>query len=182
MAKALRISAAIALFIVIVLSVCCSCVSDSTYQVLLPFAITFGTIAYHLVMRALVGAIFNLTMQNNANYEKLWYQVGPHEMSVYKKLKVKKWKTKLPAYDASLFDLRKHSLEEIAQAMCQAELVHEAIFVLSFLPIIAGFWFGQFSVFIATSVLAAFVDAIFAIVQRYNRQRILRLINTKKLK
>ena len=40
------------------------------------------------------------------------------------------------------------------QATCQAELVHETIAVLSFLPIAAGVRFGAYPVFIITSVLA----------------------------
>ena len=60
--------------------------------------------------------------------------------------------------------------------MCQAELVHETIVVLSFLPILAGIWFGDFPVFIITSLVAAMVDMSFVIMQRYNRQRIMKVM------
>ena len=76
--------------------------------------------------------------------------------------------------------VRKHTLVEVVQAMCQAELVHETIAVLSFLPIFAGFWVGAFPVFIITSVLAATFDMVFATAQRYNRTRVLRLIEMRK--
>lgn len=59
--------------------------------------------------------------------------------------------------------------------MCQAELVHETIVVLSFLPIAGGIRFGAYPVFIITTVLAAGYDLLFVMMQRYNRQRVLML-------
>jgi hypothetical protein len=89
---------------------------------------------------------------------------------------VKKWKGKMPTYDPSFFDHNLHSWDEIAQAMCQAELVHEMIFVLSFFPILASIRFDALWVFLITSVLAADYDAMFVMMQRYNRPRIIKLI------
>ena len=63
--------------------------------------------------------------------------------------------------------------------MCQAELVHETIVVLSFLPIAGGIWFGAYPVFIITSVLADGYDLLFVMMQRYNRQRVLTLLAHK---
>ena len=68
--------------------------------------------------------------------------------------------------------VKTHTWDEIAQAMCQAELVHETIVILSFLPILAGIRFGAYPVFIITSVLAAAFDMMFVIMQRYNGPRI----------
>ena len=144
---------------------------------LLSLAITFGTIAYHFVMRLLTGLVFSMVMQNKADYRRKWFQVSQFEMVVYKKLKVKKWKEKMPTYDTSLFDPRIHTWDEIAQAMCQAELVHETIAVLSFLPILEGLWLGDYPIFIVTSILAAGFDMMFVVMQRYNRQRIIKLMD-----
>lgn len=146
---------------------------------LLSLTITFGTIAYHFIMRLLVGLAFRTAMHNRADYRKQWYRVSKRELAIYEKLRVKKWKSKMPTYDPPLFDPQIHSWDEIAQAMCQAELVHETIIVLSFLPIVGGIWFGAYSVFIVTSILAAWLDAMFVIMQRYNRQRVLKLLNHK---
>ena len=44
----------------------------------------------------------------------------------------------MPTYDPTLFGPQIHSWDEIAQDMCQAELVHETIVVFSFLPIVGG--------------------------------------------
>lgn len=152
------------------------------YEVFLSLAITFGTISYHVVMRLLVGLAFCIVMKNRADYKKRWYHVSRHEMAVYERLNVKKWKRRMPTYDRTLFDPRLHTWEQIAQAMCQAELVHETIALLSFLPIIAGIWFGAYPVFVVTSVLAAGCDMLFVMMQRYNRQRIMTLLQRERQK
>ncbi|MBR1457594.1 MAG: hypothetical protein IJ594_10620 [Oscillospiraceae bacterium] len=138
-------------------------------------AITFGTISYHLVMRLLVGLAYNVCMKNRADYHKPWYRQKAFEPKLYETLRVKSWKGKMPTYAGDLFDPRRHSWDEIAQAMCQAELVHETIAVLSFLPLLAVRWFGSFWVFLITSVLSALLDLMFVAMQRYNRPRVVRL-------
>ena len=149
-------------------------------DILLTLTIVFGVIAYHLIMRLLVGLIYSKIMNNHVDYKKWWFKANKLEMSFYKILKVKKWKGRLPTYDKASFDLKAHSLEEIASAMCQSELVHETIMILSFLPIICGIWFHAWLVFIITSVLSALFDYIFVIVQRYNRQRVVHLIKMQQ--
>ena len=81
-----------------------------------------------------------------------------------------------------MFDVKVHSLQEIVQAMCQAELIHEMIVVLSFVPIVAGVCFGAYPVFVITSALAAMLDLMFVMVQRYNRQRVIKLMKYKEEK
>lgn len=142
-----------------------------------PMAITFGTITFHLAMRLLVGLIFDKTMNNKVNYNAWWFRVGDLEISLYKLIRVRKWKKHLPSFESNLFNPNIHSWDEIAQAMCQAELVHETIVILSFLPIISSIWLGQPIVFVLTSIGAALFDLIFVIMQRYNRPRILRVID-----
>jgi len=86
----------------------------------------------------------------------------------------------MPAYDPELFSTQNHTWDEIVQAMCQAELVHETIVVLSFLPIMLTIWWGEFWVFLITSVFAALIDLSFVMMQRYNRPRLLRLIKRNR--
>ena len=174
MAKRLKGIAAFSLAAAIILTIL---YKKTSYGILLPLAITSGTVAYHFVMRLMVGLAFHTVMRNRADYRKRWYQVSKQEMTIYEKLKVKKWKRGMPTYDPTLFDPHLHTWEEIVQAMCQAELVHETIAALSFLPIAAGIWFGEYPVFIVTSVLAAACDMAFVIMQRYNRQRVMKLLN-----
>ena len=179
MAKIVKGIAAFSLAATVILAISYKVTSSG---ILLPLAITSGTIAYHFVMRLMVGLAFHATMRNKADYRKRWYQVSKREMAVYEKLKVKQWKRRMPTYDPALFDPRLHTWEEIVQAMCQAELVHETIAVLSFLPILAAIWFGEYPVFIVTSVLSAACDMVFVIMQRYNRQRVMKLLNRKSVR
>ena len=151
----------------------------TAYGLLLSLSITFGTASYHLVMRLLIGLAFQAGMRNRAELGRRWYQVGKREMALYEALKVKQWKRRMPTYESALFDPRLHTWGEIAQAMCQAELIHETIVVLSFLPIIEGVRFGAYPVFIVTSVLAAGYDLMFVVMQRYNRRRIMTLLARK---
>ena len=59
-------------------------------------------------------------------------------------------------------------------------MVHEGIIVLSFAPILASLAFGATWVFVLTSVLAACYDMLFVVMQRYNRPRILRVMEKEK--
>jgi len=141
----------------------------------LTLAITFGTIFYHLGIRVAVGALFQMLMNNRADYSKQWYQLRPWESSLYQRLGVKGWKKKMPTYHPEQFSPKLHTWDEIAQAMCQSELVHETNVVLSFFPIAASRRFGALPVFVVTSVLAAAFDLMFVMMQRYNRPRVIKI-------
>ena len=149
-------------------------------ELLLTLAITAGTIAYHFVMRLAVGSIVDAIMHNHADYRKPWYQMHPFEKKLYEKLGVKKWKGKMPTYDPSLFSVKEKSFDEIVQATCQAEIVHEIIVVFSFLPLVAVIWFGSFMVFLLTSIGAACMDLTFVMMQRYNRPRLVKMAERMK--
>lgn len=145
----------------------------------LTLAITFGTTTYHLGMRLLVGLFYNVGMNNQADYTKKWYQIHSWESKLYQFLKVKAWKGKMPTYNPEIFSIKNHTWDEIAQAMCQSELVHETSMILSFIPLIASKWFGSFYVFLITSVCAAMFDLLFVIMQRYNRARVMKIVSKK---
>lgn len=143
-------------------------------------AITAGTFAYHLLMRLAVGAAFDLLMNNRVDDRLGWFQLRRFEPKLYELLRVGQWKSGMPTYDPDAFDRHKHTWDEIAQAMCQAELVHEVIVVLSFLPVLASIWLGDTVIFALTSLLAAGFDMMFVIMQRYNRPRILKIVARMK--
>lgn len=145
-------------------------------SILLPVAITLGTCSYHFVMRLIVGYGIHAIYHNRMNYRKNWFQPKKWENILYRKLKVKTWKDKMPTYDADTFSFELHSMEEIVMAMCQSEVVHEIIVVLSFVPLLFSVWFERFWVFVITSVLAAGFDLMFVIMQRYNRPRVLKVL------
>lgn len=145
-------------------------------SILFSFIITFGTISYHFVIRLVIGLIANVIMNNQADYQKRRYRVSNFEMKLYQKMKIKKWKNKMPTFSPEIFDISKHSWDEIAQATCQSEVVHEINVILSFLPLIVSAWVGAFWVFFITSALGAAFDLMFVFMQRFNRTRILKMI------
>ena len=146
----------------------------------LSLAVTFGTISYHFLIRLLIGLCFNLTMRNRADYHAVWFQPRAWERPLYDRLKVKRWKKRMPTYQPELFDPRLHTWDEIAQAMCQAELVHETIVIASFLPLLASVRFGAFWVFLITSVFSALLDLVLVIMQRFNRPAVVRIAEREK--
>ena len=148
----------------------------NSMSIILTLAITSGVTSYHFWMRLFVGAFFKLLLNNRVDYNKKWFRVGEKEQRLYAFLRVKKWKKFFPTYDPDTFDKSKHSWREIVMAMCQAELVHESIVILSFLPIILSIWLEGAAAFVLTSVFAAVFDLIFVVIQRYNRPRVLRII------
>lgn len=143
----------------------------------LSLSITFGTFAYHFIMRLIVGYVIHFIYHNQMNYKRKWFQPKRWEAKLYKKLKVKSWKDKMPTYDVDSFSFELHSMEEIVMAMCQSEVVHEVIAIFSFVPVLFTIWFDSFGVFLITSILAAGFDMMFVIMQRYNRPRLVKILD-----
>ncbi|MDD5946218.1 MAG: hypothetical protein PUC41_00265 [Oscillospiraceae bacterium] len=139
-------------------------------------AITFGTCFYHMAMRLAVGYLIHACKHNRFDYRKGWFQPLPFEAAFYQTIHIRAWKKKIPTFQPTFFDVRQQSLENIIMATCQAEVVHEVIVVLSFLPLLAAIPFGAFAVFLITSLAAAATDMIFVLLQRYNRPRLMRLM------
>ncbi len=142
--------------------------------------ITFLTFSYHFIMRFAMGRL--PIFKTDFDYNAKRFQPKKFEKKLYKFLKVKNWKKHIPAYYPETFDSRCHSLEEIAKAMCNSEAVHERIAVFSFVPILFSIKYGTLAVFVITSVLACLVDLVFVVVQRYNRPRVIKLIEKEKSK
>ena len=151
-----------------------------TTGLFLSLSVTASTFLYHFGMRLLAGAAVNAIMHNRADYTSPWFRPKKWEKKLYRALQVKRWKQKMPAYQPELFDGTKHTPDEIAQAMCQAEIVHEVIAVLSFIPLFAVNAVGSFPVFLVTSLLAASLDLSFAVIQRYNRPRVVRILEKRR--
>ena len=143
---------------------------------LLTAGVACGTTAYHLLMRLAVGGAADRLMAGRVDLDWSWFRPMPWEKRVYEGLGVRRWKSRMPTYNPSQFDPALHSWEEMAQATCRAEVVHEANAFLSFVPVLASLWFGKPEVFAATSTLAALLDLSFAVIQRYNRPRLVRLM------
>lgn len=139
---------------------------------LLSLAITFGTTCFHFTMRLVVGAL----VPNRFNYHSRWFQPRRFEAALYKKLRLKHWKAQMPTYNPKLFSFQDNSLEQVIINMCQAEVVHEIIIVCSFIPLLFSKVLDSFLPFLITSVLAACFDALFVMMQRFNRPRIIKAL------
>ncbi len=145
-------------------------------SVLLSLIITAGTFFYHFAMRLTVGTLVNAIMKNRGNARKFWFRPRAWEKRLYARLGVRKWRDRMPTYDPALFSSEIHSYSEILGANCQAEVVHEVIMLLSFVPLAAVPLFGALWVFLITSILAAAYDALFVIMQRYARPHLMRAL------
>ena len=171
-------SAAIVTFLITVLLSVLYCVYP--YGWLLSCAISFGTTAYHFCMRLLVGYSVLKITRYSFNHRNRWFSPKKWEANLYRFLRVKQWKHSMPTYDPSAFSIKEHTPEQVIRNMCGAEIVHEIIILFSFIPISFSLLFGEFPVFLITSFLAALYDSIFVIMQRYNRPRLVRILNKQE--
>lgn len=144
---------------------------------ILSAAISTGTTCYHFTMRLLVGHTVPRLLGNRDSSG--WFRPRGFEQKLYKALKVKSWKDRMPTYDPASFSLKDNSLEQIVHNSCVSEAVHEVIILFSFVPLLFALVWGTFPVFLITSILAALFDSCFVIMQRYNRPRLIRILEKK---
>lgn len=136
------------------------------------------TILYHFLMRIIVGETVTLVCKNREfNNNSLWFTPKKFEKELYKLLRVKKWKNHVITAKPYQFDIKTLSLKELLFNINQAEIVHEIIIVLSFLPLILIKFYGRPGIFLITSILASLIDLQFVFIQRFNRPRVLKMIN-----
>lgn len=166
----------ITIILVFMLVICLMAYSYLKIDILETVAISVGVTLYHFAMRLFVGYVINLIFHNDINYKRKWFQEKAFEPWLFKILRVKKWKKHMPTFEPEYFDIHKRDMKEIIGATCQAEVVHEIIMVLSFLPILLGKVFGATEIFVITSILAASIDLVFVIMQRFNRPRLVKLV------
>ena len=138
-------------------------------------AITFFTTSYHIVIRLLSPLILSLLFHHKYNYQIWWFQPKTWETKLYKGLKVKQWKRQVMVFDPSHFSLKIHSIQDVINNMCHAELVHELIMLFSILSILFTIPFGALPVFLITAICATLFDSLFVMIQRYNRPRLVRI-------
>lgn len=142
--------------------------------------ITALTVFYHVGLRLFLGELlFPKLIPSDLNCGSKWFTPKAFEDKLYKALKVKRWKSRMPTYSPEEFSFRERSLAELVYASCKSEIIHWCNVVMSFVPLAFSLIFGDFYVFLITSVAAACFDLIFVIMQRYNRPRLVKLIQRK---
>lgn len=129
-------------------------------------------LVYHLWLRIIMG---NITKLFKLNYNMKWFKEKSFEKTLYKLLKVKKWKKKALTYNPELFSLKNYSFHEIANTMTKAETDHWINELISLSSLLFAVLWGKFHIFLITCIAAMLFDMQFILIQRYNRPRILKL-------
>ncbi|MGN1105840.1 MAG: hypothetical protein ACI4RH_04250 [Huintestinicola sp.] len=147
--------------------------------------VTMLTIFYHFAMRLAVGEVITLLYaKREFKYDAGWYRLSCFEKAFYRKINLKKAKKNALTAKPWQFDINERTYDELLHNMTQAEVVHEIIMVLSFVPVLFSIRFGAVWVFVITSVFACIIDMYFVMIQRYNRPRVLvlkrKMDNAKK--
>lgn len=138
--------------------------------------VTCLTVSYHFIMRLAVGEVITLLYaKREFRYDAKWYRQSDFEKHLYKKIGLKKRKATAITAKPWQFDINERTYDELLHNMTQAEVVHEIIMVLSFVPILFSVRFGALTVFVITSVFACLIDMYFVMIQRFNRPRVLAL-------
>lgn len=146
------------------------------YKIILWIGITTFTIMYHLWARIIMG---NVTKLFKINAKQNWFKERNFEKNIYKFLRVKKWKSKALTYNPELFSLSNNSLEAIANTMSKAETDHWINEIISLSTLFFSVLWGEFWIFLITAIVAMAFDGQFIVIQRYNRPRVLKIIQKK---
>ena len=149
-------------------------------DVILWTGITAFTTMYHFWGRIIMGNVSKL-FEKYLNYNQWLFRQKNFEKPLYKLLCVKKWKGKALTYNPELFSLKERSLDEIAQTMVKAETDHWINEVISLSTLLFPIIWGQFWIFFITVIVAMLFDAQFIIIQRYNRPRIIKILEKRQL-
>ena len=186
MSKTKKSGPAIFMYCVIVITLITSIICIYLYygniyknETILWIGIIAFTIMYHFWVRIIMGNVSKL-FKKYINYKQWWFKEKSFEKGLYKFLRVKEWKGKALTYNPESFSLKEHSLEEIANTMVKSEIDHwinEAISLSTLLFIIP--W-GRTWAFVISAIAAMIFDSQFIIIQRYNRPRILKVLEREE--
>jgi len=186
MSKVKKSGPAIFMYLVIAITLIIALICFGIYYsgtnrngVILWTGITAFTIMYHLWLRIIMGNVSKL-FKKHINYNQWWFKERKFEKKLYKLLKVKKWKGKALTYNPELFSLKDYSLEEIASTMTKAEVDHWINEIISLTTLLFSLLWGEFWIFLITAIISMLFDAQFIVIQRYNRPRIVKIIEKEK--
>lgn len=141
--------------------------------------VTTFTIMYHFWVRIILGNVSKL-FRKHINYKQKWFQERKFEKNLYKFLKVKEWKDKAFTYNPEEFSVKDNSLESIVNVMAKSEVDHWINEAISVSTLLFSLIWGKFWIFFITALAAMIFDSQFIIIQRYNRPRIVKLLERKE--
>lgn len=148
-------------------------------SIILWTGITAFTIMYHFWVRIIMGNVSKL-FRKYINYKQWWFKEKKFEKNLYKFLKVKDWKGKALTYNPEQFSLKENSLEDIINTMTKSEVDHWINEIISLSTILFSIPWGEFWIFFITAIAAMIFDSQFIIIQRYNRPRVLKILERNK--
>lgn len=150
-------------------------------NIILLIGIVAFTIMYHFWVRIIMGNVSKL-FKKHINYKQWWFKERAFEKHLYKLLRVKDWKGKALTYNPESFSLKEHSLEEIANTMSKSEVDHWINEAISLSTLLFAIPWGSFGAFLISAIAAMIFDSQFIIIQRYNRPRIVKIIEKENKK
>jgi len=136
------------------------------------------TVIFHLVPPFSALLLFLISRDKNF-LNSFWFREHAWEKKFYASIKVKSWKASVGTYDKRLFSGNNFSKDKLVLTMTQSELVHEIIFLMSFVPLKLVKIFGHLPLLVFLCVLFAAANLPFIFIQRYNRPRILKMKERK---
>ena len=148
-------------------------------SVVLWTGVTTFTIMYHFWVRIILGNVSKL-FRKHINYKQKWFQERKFEKNLYKFLKVKEWKDKAFTYNPEEFSVKDNSLESIVNVMAKSEVDHWINEAISVSTLLFSLIWGKFWIFFITALAAMIFDSQFIIIQRFNRPRIVKLLERKE--
>ena len=162
----------------VLLSVLCLCGYYGEYtenDIVLWIGITSFTVTYHFWGRIILGNVSKL-FKKYINYKQWWFKERKFEKKLYEILKVKKWKGKALTYNPEQFDLKQNSLDQILNTMVKSEVDHWINEVISITTMFFGLIWGKTWIFVLTAIAAMIFDGQFIVIQRYNRPRVIKVL------
>ncbi len=141
--------------------------------------ITFLTCFYHFAYRILVSETVS-KRKAKYNYKNGWFAPKKFEEPIFKALRVKRWKEKLPNLLPQTSSAKSFPVETIIDETCSVEVIHEINIVLSFAPFIVSLFYSSYEwIFLVSGIVTALFDLCFIIFHRHFRPRLIKLLNTK---
>lgn len=134
-------------------------------------------IVYHFWARIIMGNVSKLFKINRDHW---WFREKKFEKTLYKLLRVKKWKDKALTYNPESFSLRAYSLDEIITTMTKSEVDHWVNEGIALFSILFSLIWGELWIFVLTALFAMLFDGQFIVIQRFNRPRLLRILEKQK--
>lgn len=138
--------------------------------------ITLFTFSYHFIERMISGVVSSYIRVKGTSH---YFIIREWEMKFYNLIKIKEWKDYAPTYKPEAFIV--HDLNQLRLSMLGSETCHLLCFIFSYIPPLVSFFVPYlrptFFIFLFTSLLSSLFDLLLIFIQRYNRNRVERILS-----